>query len=202
MRWFALLLVLLLPVSAIAQSLPALYDVANVEPDDVLNIRIAPDASSPVMGELPHNEVDIEVISFDASGKWGQVNVGERAGWVAMRFMDRTLAPGNSLLPRPLICFGTEPFWKLDINSGPIAELGLFDEPSRRMLGLWILSSVNRDGRYAVLAEGRGTQMTAFVQRRLCSDGMSDRVYGLDMDLVVRSKEHTKIFSGCCSLIP
>lgn len=185
-----------------AETFPALYDVNDVEPGDVLAVHDAPEAAAQVIGTFAHDQANIEVIELDGTGQWGHVNFAEQAGWVPLEFLERTLQPGNSLLPRPLICFGTEPFWKLDISTGPIAELGRMGYAPRRFTGLWTIKSANLQGRYALMADSNGTDLTAILERKLCSDGMSDRVYGLDIDLVLRHPDGTQFFTGCCSLTP
>ena len=76
------------PLVAAAQDyLPQLYDVTVVETWDTLNVREAPDGKAAVIGTLRSNAKGVELLERDASGKWGRVNVGERSGWVALRFL-------------------------------------------------------------------------------------------------------------------
>ena len=42
--------------------LPTLFDVTGVRPDDVLNVRAMPDASSSILSELPHDAKGVEVV--------------------------------------------------------------------------------------------------------------------------------------------
>lgn len=200
MRYLLILLAILMPATLIAETFPALYAVTGVEEDDVLNVRGAPDVSSAVIAELAPDSTDIEVVALDETERWGWINSSEQSGWVAMRFMRRQLSPGNSLLPRPLICFGTEPFWNLDIENGPIIELGWLGDTPLRFFGLSITSSANSPDHFALIAESRGRTMNAIVQRQICTDGMSDRVYGFGMSIVVNGLDEPLFYSGCCSL--
>lgn len=203
MKWLlAALAAFLFTAIATAQELPVLYSVVNVGKDDVLNIREAPETSAPAIAGYPPDARDIEVTALDETGKWGQVNVNETAGWVAMQFLEAQYVSASSLLPRPLICFGNEPFWTLEIGNSPFAELGWLDGVTLRFSNPYFISSASRAGRYMMLAENTGRSLHAFVERKTCSDGMSDRVYGLDMNLLVRDGDQTRYFAGCCSISP
>ena len=56
--------------------------------------------------------------------------------------------------------------------------------------------------RHALFADGGDTVVTAMIGRNQCSDGMSDRAYGLGIDLLVTDKTALKVYSGCCSVAP
>lgn len=203
MKWLlAAFFALLVPALTTAQSLPALYSVTNVAEDGVLDIRPEPSASAPAIASFAWDARDIEVTALDETGQWGLININEQTAWVAMQFLEAQFTAGNSLLPRPLICFGNEPFWTLDIDNKPFAELGWLDGVSLRFSGLYTISSDSRPGRYMMIAESSGRSLHGFVERKTCSDGMSDRVYGLDMNLLIRDGEQTRYFAGCCSVAP
>ena len=89
---------------------PALYDVTNVAATDVLNVRAQPNAEAEILGTFAFDAKDVEVISIEVDGRWGQVNTGERAGWVRMSFLEPQSVPDQTR-PQSIICFGTEPFW-------------------------------------------------------------------------------------------
>lgn len=78
-----------------AQNLPARYATTGVAAQDRLNIRSAPDASSDIIGAYGPYALNIEVIRLSDDGKWGLIGIGERNGWVAMRF----LAPSDHQAP-------------------------------------------------------------------------------------------------------
>lgn len=183
----------LLPAAALAQTFPALYDVTGVAADDVLNIRAAPDAATENLGELAPDAKAVEVI--EAAGDWGQVNTGEASGWVAMRFLTPQTG-GDYALSRSMTCLGTEPFWTLDVTQG---ELARFAAPnwgiSHYTVGL-LQRSANRTDRFVL----RGGSLVAVIARNACSDGMSERAYGLSVDLLPDAESGSALFSGCCSL--
>ncbi|MEX0283964.1 MAG: SH3 domain-containing protein, partial [Paracoccaceae bacterium] len=124
---FALVLLGAMGLPVVAQTtFPALYDVTGVAADDVLNIRAEASGSSEVVGSLGSNQQEVEVVAADGSGKWLQVNTQERSGWVAARFM-KARETGDYLLGRSVNCFGTEPFWSLDMIQGARATLSRQD---------------------------------------------------------------------------
>lgn len=94
---------------------PMLYHVDGVAEGGVLNIRAEPAMKAEVIGTLDAAARNVEVI--EAQGGWGRINVHERTGWVAMRFLS---APSNPWrdngTPKLLRCFGTEPFWHATVD--------------------------------------------------------------------------------------
>ncbi|WP_137700988.1 COG3650 family protein [Marimonas lutisalis] len=184
-------LLFLLPVSALAQTYPALHDVTGVAANDVLNIRAEPSGSAGKIGALAHNATNVEVIR--TSGSWGLVTAGERSGWVSMRYLARQ-PDGDYALTRTLACYGTEPFWNLSITQGTRATFtAMGGDPVQIPVGL-LQRSANRTDRFVL----RGGAMTAIIARAACSDGMSDREFGLTIDLL--SDARGTLYSGCCSL--
>ena len=178
--------------------LPALYSVTGVAADDVLNVRAAPDGSANVIGELAHDRTGIEVVALSREGKWAQVNIGEGAGWTSMRFLMPAPAPTTILgLPAGLQCFGTEPFF----------DITFFDEMNL------ILSTPETETGHAITANSPAPEfvnlpetgfrfawrqnrdiVTAHILPGVCSDGMSDRRYGLHYI------DDQGLRQGCCSL--
>lgn len=186
-------------VTVRAEPVPQLYDVTGVAADDVLNIRIAPSASSGIIGTFAPYARGIEVVATNPAGTWGQVNSGEGAGWVSLRYMAArgvTIDPYN--LPQGLRCFGTEPFWSLSFESGALRfeRAGTF----ARALPLWIAqdSGIAGDLRRMLRFAGLDGPGVAFVYPSTCSDGMSDRAYGLSISVMMGPK--SALLGGCCSL--
>lgn len=175
--------------------LPTLFDVAGVAADDVLNIRQQPDASSPVIGTLSPDARDVEVVQ-ETRG-WGRVNSGEASGWVSMRYLTyRTDVWEPGRLPAGFRCFGTEPFWSIGVSGDQIH----YSEPERESafpLGAILDSGVFRHPTRAVL----GGEMTLVATPQLCSDGMSDRLFGLEASLI-RHGERPVMLNGCCTIQP
>lgn len=177
--------------------LPTLFDVARVAPGDVLNIRADPNGSAPVIGTLAPDAARVEVV--EERRGWGRVNTGEGSGWVSMRFLDyRTDVWEEDALPAGWQCFGTEPFWTVIPQEGQLvtAMPGLPDDT--RPLRAVRSTGVFRDPTRAVTAPG----MTLTSTPQLCSDGMSDRLFGLQALVVIEGEEGTTLLRGCCSIQP
>ncbi len=180
-----------------AFELPALYRVIDVADDDTLNVRAQPTVQSDVIGTLLHNEAGVEVMALSDDGRSGLVNVGESSGWAAMRFLERSDRPNRPLRAR---CSGTEPFWSLSLDATHVfraPENG--SQPYRHMVEL---SSPNTTNSLAILGRGPDGEMIATVDARACSDGMSDRNYGLSIGLVLTGHGNPRYLTGCCSLAP
>lgn len=198
MRWLVALFLALWPLSLSAQiyDLPALYDVTGVAADDVLNIRAAPVHTAEKRGELAPFRTGVEVLAFDEDRTWGMVADGEGSGWVALRYMARQ--PGQDTgekLPVPMYCSGTEPFWSLEIT----AENVTFIDPGTDAPPL----IMHRDPVPSLLHSPRGAlvagDITGFVTKEGCSDGMSDRPYGWSVDFFRTGNGGSYPFSGCCT---
>lgn len=197
---FAILLLfwpLVAGADSYAPPLPALYDVTDVAADDHLNIRLLPKADAPVIDTLDPGTTDLQVVGLSLQGNWAYISRGEMSGWVAFRFLQRQRTVKTSLgLPPTLRCFGTEPFWTITFNVDDIT-----------------LSRPEGDATFPILStspslENAAVNVTGFLlnwmhdERRvrahilpgLCSDGMSDTIYGLHyVDTFMPN-------SGCCSL--
>ncbi|UWQ58308.1 SH3 domain-containing protein [Leisingera caerulea] len=194
-----------------AQEFPALYSVAGVAADDVLNIRSAPSASAEIIGTLAPDQAGVEVVAADGSGKWGLVNSGERSGWAALRYLTREPRDdwrrGQN---QALKCFGTEPFWSLTLSESP--NLSTPEGPDIPFTLLAREPGLNHSGKTGFHAVGRmdsedphiePVSLTGTLTAQHCSDGMSDRTYGIAIDLLqLRSAGQLSVLSGCCSLAP
>jgi uncharacterized membrane protein len=180
-----------------AFDLPALYRVIDVAEDDVLNVRTEPTVQSAITGELLHNESGVEVVALSDNGRWGRVNVGETSGWAAMRFLQPINTPTRPLRAE---CFGTEPFWSLSLGATHI-----FREPQNSSLPYRAtaeLTSPSNTNSIAILGHNPQSRMVATVDATQCSDGMSDRAYGLSIGLVLTGGDDPRYLTGCCSLAP
>ncbi|PTX50537.1 putative membrane protein [Gemmobacter caeni] len=208
-RFAALIACSCLTTPALAQDMPALFDVRDVAPDDVLNIRTLPEANAPQIGSLPHDARMVEVVALAPGGTWGRVSLGEASGWVSMRYLAPVAGPGWQSLDRPMTCFGTEPFWSLVYDPArrnmALSQMGDQDGA----LGLWIdwhLSSTSRAGQIGWQIEGPARKGFATLTAESCNDGMSDRDYGLSISLFVNPDQESGAepiaLSGCCSLAP
>jgi uncharacterized membrane protein len=183
--------------------LPTLFDVTDVAADDVLNVRAGPGTGHPVIGMLAPDAERIEVVAHDRTGHWGQVNLGERAGWVSMRYLAYRVdvwEPGE--LPAALQCFGTEPFWSLRPEDGALVLEAPGEAAVEAPIGAVLDTGVFRDPRRAVVAATDALRMTATMEATACSDQMSDRAYGLSVMVVREEDGEAGLLTGCCRLQP
>ncbi|KGJ12377.1 peptide-binding protein [Paracoccus versutus] len=198
-------LALAAPLAVQAQDhLPNLFDVTVVETWDTLNVREAPDGKAKVIGRLASTAKGVELLSRDASGKWGRVNVGETTGWVALRFLKPQATVWKPAeLPLALHCSGTEPFWSVKtVQKGLV-----FSEPDQpeRQLSLRKVMDRGIEGeptRGIIAGDDKG-RLTAFLRPEQCSDGMSDRSYALAVAVILDGQEQpSRMLTGCCSIAP
>ncbi len=198
MKFLFAILLSLLPLCAMANSFPALFNVAGVASNDGLNIRSTPNASGAIIGALAYNATGVEIIRPSNTGTWGLVNTDEGTGWVSMRFLARTTA--QWAYPAPAFCSGTEPFWGLTLSgNGPVA-FDLMGGGNMLFNTQTQMTAVGRPDRHSFVAAGTDGILHAVISHDTCSDGMSDREYGLTLDLIFRGQNGYVQYSGCCSL--
>jgi len=197
--YFAVSCLFAIPISA--QEYPALHNVVGVAGNDVLNIRQSPNASSPIVGSLGPYQTGIEIVTSEQSGKWGLVNMNESSGWVSLRFMARAPQGYWLDLEQNLSCSGTEPFWSLSQGSNHVFfDLnGQETAYSLRAMGR-SANNIGRAGFTAVTSAVDRSTISGFIAAQSCSDGMSDRQYGISIDLMLQKSIGLKMLSGCCSL--
>ena len=203
-----LICLLLAALPAAAETLPALHAVTGVAANDVLNIRANTDFDAPVIGTLAPDAKGIEVTGISSDGKWGRVNAGEQAGWVALRFLARQPGPDWISLDVPMTCYGTEPFWSLayapDRRNMMLTQMGEDSD-----LGLWInwhIETRGRSGQIGWNLSGPARQGFATLTTESCNDGMSDREMGLSITLYLNPDPESAAtpigLGGCCTLAP
>ena len=181
-------------------TLPTLFDVTGVAEGDRLNIRERPDASAPVIGTLAPDATGVEVVA-ERSG-WAQVNTAERRGWVNAKFLRyRTDVWADGQLPPTLRCLGTEPFWGIE----PRGDEVVFSSPDggerAMMLRSVMDTGVPRSPLRGLIAGEDAGRMTAVIQPQLCTDGMSDRAYGLTATVIFDgARQDSTMLTGCCRI--
>lgn len=185
---------------------PALYQVTNVATNDVLNVRQGTDASSPILGTiLPYDFV--EVLRVSADGKWGLVGLSEGNGWASMQYLAREVGQQyTEETPLSLNCFGTEPFWSLDLSTN--IDVNVFSQMGSEPLTLPSTHGGVHGGvdaySYPIKLVQDGGELNAVIFRRQCSDGMSDREYGFEIYAFLSGNLITEPFprmlNGCCTL--
>lgn len=95
---------------------------------------------------------------------------------------------------RELICFGNEPSWRLDLPGGGEARFSLPDGQSARFRG----SEARIEHRKESVWRGRGRsgrELVAFLKDGACSDGMSETVHPVSINLSLPDGRH---YAGCC----
>jgi uncharacterized membrane protein len=194
----ALVLMLLLSCpAAFAQGLPAAFQVSGVAQGDVLNIRAEPKVSALSIGSIQPFAQNVEVLEKSGDGKWGLVGLPEGNGWVSLAHLRTMPSPPPHQVPRPLSCFGTEPFWSVSLYPRG-AE---FNSPDTGMVPMTELHEAVSDQGYLVtLQEGPTLDRTLIITRESCSDGMSDRRYGFATRMFLEAPDGNAAFSGCCTL--
>lgn len=205
-QWLACVLCLAAasPASATQEYiLPTLFDVSGVAANDVLNIRAAPNANAAIIGTLLPNARDIEVVGYDEAGQWARINTSGSSGWAALRYLTYQVDVWNEgTLPPTLLCLGNEPFWSLR----PWSDTVVFSTPDSPEIVMTIDAVVTtgrfRDPRRSILAEGDTRSLTALIVPVACSDGMSDRAYGLDVTIILTERDGPHMLTGCCSIAP
>ncbi len=190
------LLFLLWPFVALADPFPALFNVTGVAANDTLNVRAQPNGSAEKRGALAHNAENIEVTATNDAGTWGRVNLGESSGWVSMRYLARHEDNPDYALAHALTCFGTEPFWSAVITQGQGVTIRT-PETQIDISGAGLI--VPASGRTDLYALGFADS-SAQVRRAECNDGMSDRMFGLQIGLFLRHDQSATLYAGCCSI--
>ena len=207
-----ILIFLATPAFATQDGWPALYDVVGVAQDDVLNIRSGPGAGFDIIGTLPPDAEDIEVIRPSDDFDWGRINLGEGAGWISLRYAVPQPGQWYGQFPAIRQCFGTEPFWSLAVDRPRIA-FSAPDTPQMDGLISGQHGSTSRRDRFVyrgtLLSPDAGPlDVTLAIRLASCSDGMSDREYGIDLDLLITDPDaedglyDATLLSGCCSIQP
>ncbi len=179
---------------------PALYDVTGVAANDVLNVREEASASTPIVHTLTPNERNVEIVEVSNDERWGMVSFPEGAGWVSMHYLKRQPGQNAENLPKPLACGGTEPFWGLRIGN-QTAQFDMMGENVRTFTPVWEDTPSGMQAvSYAVKMQGNNEDITAVVSRSLCSDGMSDSIFGFSVDVIIAGQSGNQYFTGCCSI--
>lgn len=188
-------------VAAQVHDYPALYRVTEVAATDVLNVRAGPGSTHQIIGSFAPNQTHIEVVGTTEDRRWGRVIIGETSGWSSMRYLTRMGPDWNAGLPTPLYCGGTEPFWSFDRLIGG----GNFNSPNLNapepFAELWSgTPSARGPQTFGMVLDSGHSTMTAFIRRGICSDGMSDRDYGMIAYFLRTTPQGTEMLEGCCSL--
>ena len=192
-RIFMILMCLAGTASAQSFGLLEVYDVPD---GDVLNVRSGPSTDNEIVFTLSNGDT-LDGFETTPDGRWTQIALPEGMAWVSSRFVRPIdMAFEESGLPIGLQCFGTEPFWRYEVlpdGESMYSELG-GDRPYRSQV-LSVLTSDNvalgsiqfdTDWHQVLLTHGE------------CSDGMSDRRFHWNINLLQLPKR-TRLITGCCT---
>lgn len=179
-----------------ADDFPARFDVIGPAAD----IRAAPQAAAPVLGQRGGDDRGVQVITASEDGAWAQIAYGDGAGWVPMDRLARQNAPSDQSLP--LRCYGVEPFWGLHLPAPFFAE---FERPEHPEIPFQVTGTDDQ------LGPGGRTRLWTFMgdtasasllmRHEACTDGMSDRPFGLSAAFtLIENTGAVHLRLGCCSL--
>jgi uncharacterized membrane protein len=136
---------------------------------------------------------------------WQRVRYGGAVGWVNARFLQPNtgattatpkLAASHAQVLRPLICFGTEPFWALEFGADGSASCSqTCDGPDGlRVVNLQTSPAGVPEG-FDILTSKGDVYLRAVMDRtEQCSDGMSDNRH----PFVFSGVGVPGPLSGCC----
>jgi uncharacterized membrane protein len=100
-----------------------------------------------------------------------------------------------------LYCSGTEPFWNVQIGPAQNLQFDLMGEPSRALAQENHLGAAGRSDKYAAVWGSSDSRIVGVMTRTSCSDGMSDREFGIAVDfLLFGAVGSGSMVSGCCAL--
>ena len=182
------------------QMFPALYSVTGVQLNDTLNVREGPGATFAVIRELAPSAVDVEVIALSDDTNWGLISLPEAHGWVSMHYLARQFNPVDDALPLQFSCYGTEPSWFLKL--GPQnAEFNRFGGETEFVSRIWEDRAAGMGPYlYGMVLKSNTATIHASFSRSICSDGMSDTLYGLSTNVFHSTANGTTLYTGCCSI--
>lgn len=187
-------LLALLAAPALSQT-PGLFD----RPAKTLDLRENPRATARVIGTLDESQTLVEGTRQSENGRWLQILFGEGNAWIPFDGLTPVAAPA-SRFDAPLFCAGTEPFWSLNTPGDGILSYEVLGQTGTKFQVVEHISSANRPDTQADRALGKSTLMTLVLRTAACSDGMSDRDYGLSTEVMLRTIEGTQLLGGCCTL--
>jgi uncharacterized protein YraI len=77
------------------------YQVHNVKPNDVLNMRSGNGSSFPIVAKLPHDGTGIELLDKGCATAWCRIRYQGKEGWVNTAFLKIDLSASEDTEPRP-----------------------------------------------------------------------------------------------------
>ena len=175
------------------------YRVFGVARDDVLNLRATAGAQAAIVATLPPNATGLEPTGrAQAVGAttWRELRYQGTVGWVNERYL--AAESSTQSLPTSLVCFGTEPFWSLELNTDGTARcIETCQGPDGLKISAYA-SNLDRTTQTldVITAGGALFLQVQIKQTGDCSDGMSDLKY----PFLLKAKGPATDLNGCCRL--
>ena len=202
MRYLVIVLFLVAaPVSLAADTIfPARYDVSGVSAHSSLNLRAGPGTSNPVVGSLAPDDTGIEVLGIRSG--WARIGRGEGTVFASANYLTRQ--PGQDdfdvLSGLPVTCVGNEPFWSVRFESDGFLS---FDQLGSETIDYDLnnfATSANDLRSSSFEGTGEAGPLFGVLRRAECSDGMSDRDYGILLEFFPQVTGGIRHLTGCCRL--
>ncbi|HSN57381.1 MAG TPA: META domain-containing protein [Candidatus Sulfomarinibacteraceae bacterium] len=96
---------------------------------------------------------------------------------------------------QPLICFGTEPFWSLELSEAKTATFSTPDSAAVEYVGAASTLAPRAETMWRGRAAADGGELVAFLRQGPCSDGMSEAVHPYSVNVSLPDGRH---LGGCC----
>ena len=190
-------------IRALALALAAAPALADA-PGDLRYLRVGPEGA-PLHAEPGGAVVDRAAPGALVEGApgpagWVRVFGGETNHWLRAADASAESPPtqAEGALPDPLLCVGVEPFWSLRIASDGLRFSQLGGAP----VTVDRLSAEAPAPGFAIVRFTGAQAGQAAIQRRDCSDGMSDALYPWSVDLTLEIADAPPRLSGCCRFAP
>jgi heat shock protein HslJ len=138
---------------------------------------------------------DVTDAIADVTGNIKDADMSQSVRLLAFAFLLSPITASWAGEP-PLICFGNEPSWRLDLTEAGKARFSTPDSPAVDYVGAastlaWRKESVWRGRATAP----DGGELVAFLREGACSDGMSDTVHPYSVNVSLPGGRH---YAGCC----
>lgn len=185
-------------------SFPQYFEVSGIASNDSLNVRSGPTIRHRVVGNLKPDSGTLEILEISDDNKWGRILWADSNGWVSADYL-REVSPTklkNTMVPVGLHCSGTEPYWDFAINSqADVTFKELFtDSIENSIIESVAESDNNLNFPTALLASSDKVKLTVMLNTRQCNDGLTERAYGWEIDILVTHDAKQRLLSGCCSM--
>lgn len=180
-----------------ALPLPAIFTVRNVTSNDSLNIRAAAQASSQVLMQV-QNGFPVTVLGM-ATAAWAKVQIGDVIGFAHTDYLTRGGGTTNMYgFQLGIECIGTEPFWGMTFDTDNMVRMTMVGQVAAPVpLTSTSFSPMATGYPYAFNARPYSGE----VNFEICSDGMSDNIYPMSIQLTTPNEGGAMMqVQGCCRL--